>query len=78
MKTSLLFTSVSIKILFITRYSEYVTHKNKIIGLEELFNPIGVLDLHEISSICFFKTNVNVQNALHTKKRVHAKPRGAF
>ena len=42
---------------------------------------IGVVGLHEIREILLhmlFQTNINVQNAFHMKKRVHAKPREAF
>ena len=44
-------------------------------------NQIGVLGLHKIRDILYhmlFQTNTNVQNALHMKKRVHAKLREAF
>ena len=41
----------------------------------------GVLALHEVREILLhmlFQININVQNVLHTKKCVHAKPREAF
>ena len=49
--------------------------------MEELLNRIGVLGLHEIREILLdmlFQINVNIQNVLHIKKRVHTKPRETF
>ena len=45
--------------------------------MEEFLTPIGVLGLYEITEILlhmFFQININVQNVLHMKNRVHAKP----
>ena len=49
--------------------------------MEELFNPnwcIGPAEIREILLYMFFQLNINVQNVLHVKKRIHAKPREAF
>ena len=72
-QTNLLFTTASVNTLFITRYSEYAWRC--------YLTQIDVLGRHEIREILLhvlFQTNINVQNALHMKKRLQGKPRRAF
>ena len=48
--------------------------------MEELLNPnwyIGSNEIREILLHMLFRINVNKQNVLHMKKRVHAKPQKA-
>ena len=53
--------------------------EKKIQAWRSFLTRTGVLGLHEIREILLhmlFQININVQNVLHMKKRVHAKPRG--